>query len=539
MIRVTCFGAARSVTGSNFLIEVSGGRSVLVDCGLFQGGKEMESRNLEEWGFDPKLVHTLILTHAHIDHSGRIPKVVKDGFHGKIIASPPTAELCEVMLLDSAHVQEMDAEWQTRKSRRRARHPIEPLYTTKDAEHSLQYLRPTERDKIFEVEPGIKARLRDAGHILGSCAVELWIEDAGIQTKLVFSGDLGRQDHPIVNDPFSITEADYVFIESTYGDRRHRSFEASKSELLDAIQYGVSHDEKVIIPAFALERTQELLYVLGEFHRAGKLPDIPIFLDSPLAIKATEIFQRNRKYFDAPAQEIIDQGFDPLGIPNLRFTRTTRESMEINNLRGSAIVISANGMCTAGRIKHHLKHNLWRPGACIIILGFQAEGTTGRKIVDGARTVTIFGEPVAVKARVFTIGGVSAHADQSDLLNWIGNFTERSRPRVFVVHGEAGSSEAFAHAVRERHGLDVYVPRRREVLDLDPSKGVPVAPPAEALVEAGEDVPVLFADIEAEIARLRELISSNKQEVTEDMAEKLRDLLNEIKSCSSVQTSPQ
>lgn len=535
MIRVTCFGAARSVTGSNFLIEASGGRRVLVDCGLFQGGKEMESRNSEEWGFDPKLVHTLILTHAHIDHSGRIPKIVKDGFHGRIIASPPTAELSEVMLLDSAHVQEMDAEWQTRKRRRGARRPIEPLYTTKDAEQSLKYLHPTERDKIVEIERGVKARLRDAGHILGSCAVELWIEDSGTETKIVFSGDLGRQDHPIVNDPYSITEADYIFIESTYGDRLHRSFEASKSELLDAIKFGVSHNEKVIIPAFALERTQELLYVLGEFHRAGKLPDIPIFLDSPLAIKATEIFHRNRKYFDAEAQEIIDQGFDPLGLPNLRFTRTTKESMEINNYRGPAIVISANGMCTAGRIKHHLKHNLWRPGACIIILGFQAEGTTGRQIVDGAKTVTIFGEPVAVKARVFTIGGVSAHADQSDLLKWLGNFTQRSRPRVFVVHGESGSSEAFARAVRERHGLEVYVPRRRETLELDPSKGVPVAPPAEVGVEPKEAVQAIFADIEAEIGRLRDTIFSKGQVVTEETVEKLRGLLNELKSCSSLQ----
>jgi metallo-beta-lactamase family protein len=429
----------------------------------------------------------------------------------------------------------MDAEWQTRKSRRKARRPIEPLYTTEDAEQSLQYLHPTERDKIFEIEPGIKARLRDAGHILGSCAVELWIEDSGVQTKVVFSGDLGRQDQPIVNDPFSITEADYLFVESTYGERRHRNFEASKTELLQAIEYGVSHNEKVIIPAFALERTQELLYVLGEFYRAGKLPDIPIFLDSPLAIKATEIFHRNRQYFDAAAQAIIEQGFDPLGIPNLRFTRTTKESMEINNLPGPAIVISANGMCTAGRIKHHLKHNLWRPGACVIILGFQAEGTTGRKIVDGARTVTIFGEPVAVKARVFTIGGVSAHADQSDLLEWVGHFTEKSRPRVFVVHGESRSSEAFAHAVRERHGLEVYVPRRREILALDPSKSISAAPRAEALPEAGEDVSGLFADVEAEIADLRKRISGNEQEVTEDMADKLRELLDELKSISSVQ----
>ncbi|MDQ7785489.1 MAG: MBL fold metallo-hydrolase [Desulfomonilaceae bacterium] len=533
MIKVTCFGAARSVTGSNFLIETAGGGRVLIDCGLFQGGKQIESRNRLDWGYDPTLVDTLILTHAHIDHSGRIPKIVKDGFRGRIIASPPTAELCEVMLLDSAHVQEMDAEWQTRKNRRRARRQIEPLYTTEDAEESLKYLHPVELDKVFDIEPGIKARLRDAGHILGSCSVELWIEDSGTETKVVFSGDLGRQDQPLVNEPFKITEADYLFIESTYGDRRHRDFEASKIELLEAIHYGVSRGEKVIIPAFALERTQELLYVLGEFHRDGKLPDIPIFLDSPLAIKATEIFHRNSKYFDAAAQAIIDQGFDPLGLPNLRFTRTTKESMEINNLSGPAIVISANGMCTAGRIKHHLKHNLWRPGACIIITGFQAEGTTGRQIVDGAKTVKIFGEPVAVRARVYTIGGVSAHADQADLLKWVGNFTGNSTPRVFVVHGEAGSSEAFAQVVSERFGLDVYVPRRGEVLELDPTIGVSVTPAEEVPVEVGEIVPALFAEIEAEISQLKEALTIRTHDVTDDMADKLREVLEELKSLSS------
>ncbi|MFH1117378.1 MAG: MBL fold metallo-hydrolase [Pseudomonadota bacterium] len=534
MISITCFGAARSVTGSNFLIETSGGKRLLVDCGLFQGNKETESLNHEKWGYDPKQVDTLILTHAHIDHSGRIPKIVKDGFHGKVIMSPPTAELCEVMLLDSAHVQEMDAEWQTRKNRRRARRNIEPLYTMEDAEKSLQYMHPVEPDEVFEIEPGITARLRNAGHILGSCSVELWIEDSGTQTKVVFSGDLGRQDQPIMQDPYPIAEADYLFVESTYGNRRHRSFEESKAELLEAIHYGVSHNEKVIMPAFALERTQELLYLLAGFHRAGQLPDIPIFLDSPLAIKATEIFHRNRQYFDADAQEIINQGFDPLGLPNLRFTRTTKESMDINNMSGSAIVISANGMCTAGRIKHHLKHNLWRPGACIVILGFQAEGTTGRRIVEGAKTVTIFGEPVAVKAKVFTIGGVSAHADQSDLLTWVGRFAEKSKPRVFVVHGELGSSKAFAQAVRERHGLDVYVPRRNEVLELDPAKGLRVAPIEEPAVGLGETLPVLFADIEAEVAHLKALIAADEQEVTDNLEEKLRDLLDELKSLSAV-----
>jgi len=384
----------------------------------------VELRNWQDWGFDPTQIHTLFLTHAHIDHSGRIPKLVKDGFRGKIITSPPTAELCQIMLLDSAHIQEMDAEWQTRKDKRKGKKEILPLYTTKDATQSLQYLSPTERDQIITVEPGIKARLRNAGHILGSSIVELWIEEANQETKLVFSGDLGKQNQLIIKDPYEIFAADYLFIESTYGNRVHRPFEDSKKELLEAIQYALSHEEKVIIPAFALERTQEILYLLGEFWRDKILPNIPVYLDSPLAIQATQIFRKNKKYYDEQARAIVDQGFDPFDMPNLHFTPTTEESIAINEKPGSAIIIAASGMCTAGRIKHHLKHNLWRPGASIIIVGFQAQGTTGRKIVDGNKQVKIFREDVAVKAKVFTIGGFSAHADQKDLLEWVSHFTE-------------------------------------------------------------------------------------------------------------------
>ena len=305
-----------------------------MDCGLFQGGKEMERRNREDWGYDPREIKNLVLTHAHIDHSGRIPKIVKDGFRGRIVTSPPTAELCKIMLLDSAHVQEMDAEWRTRKKRRQAKRGIEPLYTMKDAEESLRYLAPVELDQTIDLEPGAKVRLRNAGHVLGSAIAELWIEDHGKETKIVFTGDLGKHDQLIVGDPFEIVDADYLFIESTYGNRLHRTFDESKAELLDAIKYAVSHKEKVIIPAFALERTQEILYLLGEFFRAGELPDIPVYLDSPLAIKATEIFRNNKKYYDRAAQAIVGQGFDPFGMPNLKPTLTTAQSMQINQLQG-------------------------------------------------------------------------------------------------------------------------------------------------------------------------------------------------------------
>jgi metallo-beta-lactamase family protein len=523
MIRVSCLGAAGTVTGSNFLLESPGGKKVLVDCGLFQGGKHMEGRNWQDWGFEPKEIETLFLTHAHIDHSGRIPKLVKDGFSGRVITSPPTAELCSIMLLDSAHVQEMDAEWQNRKNRRQARDETQPLYTTEDAEASLKLLFPVERDQVIDIEPGIKARLRNAGHILGSSILELWVEERDESLKIVFSGDLGKKDQLIVRDPHEVFDADYLFIESTYGNRVHRSFEDSKRELLEAIRYSVSHDEKILIPAFAVERTQEIIYILGEFHRKGELPDIPIYLDSPLAIKATEIFRKNKTYYDEEAQAIVEDGHDPFDMPNLQFTESTRESIRINEKAGSAIVIAGSGMCTAGRIKHHLKHNLWREGASVVMVGFQAKGTTGRMIVDGAKRVKIFRENVAVKAKVFTIGGFSAHADQNDLLEWIAHF--ESKPRVFLVHGEAEGSRALAKKIQERFNLETHVPRWRERLVLKPRE---VAYEEPLAGEAAPDFQTMMLnkiiDLENELKALKKRAkeTSMVEKITEDELDRLR-----------------
>jgi metallo-beta-lactamase family protein len=535
MITVTCFGGAQSVTGSQYLIENSQGKKVLVDCGLFQGGREMERRNWGDWGYDPAEINTLILSHAHIDHSGRIPQLVRDGFRGRIITSPPTAELCQIMLLDSAHVQEMDAQWQTRKNKRQGKEEIDPLYTTADAEASLQYFDPVERDRIVDIEAGVRIRLRNAGHVLGSSIVEMWMDDGGIETKIVFSGDLGKPDQLIVNDPYEVLDADYLFIESTYGNRLHRTFDDSKAELLEAILHAVSNNEKVIIPAFALERTQEILYLLGEFSRAGTLPKIPIYVDSPLAIKATEIFRKNKQYYDEEARAIVEQGFDPFNMPNLHFTLTTKESMEINEKEESAIVISASGMCNAGRIKHHLKHNLWRPGASIIIVGFQAQGTTGRKIVDGAKTVKIFREDVAVRAKVYTIGGFSAHADRDDLLEWLGHFTGTSNPRVFVIHGEQTASDAFAQAVRQRYGLEVSVPRWREVLRLEPkAEPLDVVPEKVIPHDDREYVLAMIRDLEAALGNFRDRISiDGKASVSEDDVERLNDLREQLESLAA------
>ena len=528
MVRVTCLGGAGTVTGSCYLVESVEGKRVLVDCGLFQGGRKMEERNRMDWGFDPKKISTLFLTHAHIDHCGRIPKLVKDGFQGQIITSPPTAELCSIMLLDAAHIQEMDAEWQTRKNKRKARSAIQPLYTTEDAEAAIRRLRPFEKDQVIEPEPGIRARLRNAGHILGSSILELWVEENRSSLKVVFSGDLGKKNQIIVRDPHEIFDADYLFLESTYGNRHHRTFDESKAELLEAIESAAAKGEKVMIPAFAVERTQEILYVLGEFQRNGSLPDIPVYLDSPLAIKATRIFRNNKKSYDEEAMAIVEQGFDPFDLPNLRFTETTQQSMAINEARGPAIVIAGNGMCTAGRIKHHLKHNLWREGASLVIVGFQAQGTTGRRIVDGAKHVKIFGENVAVKAKVFTIGGFSAHADQADLLEWVGHF--ESNPRVFLVHGEAVASETLAGKIEEVHRMKVHIPRWKERLILKP-KEIIIEEPEEA--EAPQDLQTAVlnsvVDLESELKSLKKEIKT-KRVLREEDLERIEYLREELRA---------
>jgi metallo-beta-lactamase family protein len=528
MIRVTCLGGVGSVTGSNYLIETPSGKGILVDCGMFQGGSEMERRNWEPWAFDPRYLETLFLTHAHIDHSGRIPKLYKDGFRGKIITSAPTAELCEIMLLDAAHIQEMDAEWRTRKNRRRGKGEIAPLYTSQDAEASLRLLSPLEKDRIILVEEGVKARLRNAGHILGSSILELWIEEEGQSVKIVFSGDLGKKDQLIVQDPHEVFDADYLFLESTYGNRRHRSFEESKKELLEAIRYSYEKGEKTMIPAFAVERTQEILYVLAEFQREGLLPDIPIYLDSPLAIKATEIFRKNKSYYDDEAKAIVDKGLDPFHMPNLRFTLSTRDSMAINERMGPAIVIAGNGMCTAGRIKHHFKHNLWREGSSIVFVGYQAEGTTGRKIIDGAKQIRNFGEMVSVRSKVFTIGGFSAHADQDDLLDWVSHF--ESTPKVFLVHGEKRASEPLAKEIEARFGLSVHIPVWKERVILKPREVAYEMAPAEKEVQYTDAVSNAILDLENELKRLRKAVKESKTGPGEEELNRLRYMKEELEA---------
>lgn len=514
-MKVTCLGAARCVTGSCFLLE--DGEKYLIDCGLFQGGKQMEALNHAEWGFDPKTISAIFLTHAHVDHCGRIPKLVRNGFKGSIYTTLPTAELCRILLLDSAHIQEMEAEWQTRKNRREGKPDVEPLYTLDDAKACLPLFHVVEKDEMISINPRLSIRFRNAGHILGSSMLEVFSGPQSAGYKAVFSGDMGHKGQLIIKEPDTISSADALFIESTYGNRLHKSFDESKQELLEAIRYSYKHHEKVIIPAFAVERTQELLYILGEFFREGLIPSIPVYLDSPLAIAATDIFRRMKAFYNEKAVEMLNGGQDPFDFPQLILTRTSEESIAINKNPGPAIVIAGNGMCTAGRIKHHLKHNLWRQGSSVVIVGFQGAESLGRRIVEGARILKILGEKVVVRAKVFTIGGFSAHADQADLLEWLGHF-EKSQMQVHVIHGEQRASEAFAQLIRQRFGFSADVPGIGDVIPLRPA-----APPI-AVAEAEEEQPEWkrrVAELVRKAAELRQLMEESAEALPPELLDEL------------------
>ena len=465
-MKVKFMGAARAVTGSCFIIETAKTRFA-VDCGMHQGGAEIEKRNWDVDIYKPAQIDFFLITHAHIDHSGLLPRLVQKGFRGPIYATEPTGELIKILLLDSAHIQEVEAGWKNKMMLRNGQtSSAEPLYYLKDAQAVSPLIQTKTYDQVFSPASGIKANFKDAGHILGAAFLELFIEENGTTTKLVFSGDIGRRHQLLMEYPSTVSEADFLFMESTYGDRNHKGEEDSLNELAEAISYSYKNGEKIIIPAFAVERTQEILYSLHLLSMAGKLPkDLPVFLDSPLAIQATEIFRHYRSYLDEETRDLLKTGEDPLNLPQLKFSSTTAQSMEINELQGSAIVISASGMANAGRIKHHLKHNLWRPGASVVFVGYQAEGTPGRRIVDGAKTIRLFGEDISIKAKIFTINGFSAHADQEQLLAWLGNFQSK-KMQIFLVHGELAAQEKLASLIKERYGFAVDIPEYLEEIEL-------------------------------------------------------------------------
>ncbi|MEN6375150.1 MAG: MBL fold metallo-hydrolase [Smithella sp.] len=465
-MKITFLGAARTVTGSCYIIE-TGKVRFAVDCGMFQGTADMEKRNWDTSIYDPAHIDFFIITHAHIDHTGLLPRMTQKGFHGPVYATEPTADLLKILLLDSAHIQEVEASWRNKKMQRNGyKADVLPLYYIKDAQAVAPLVKARAYDETFSPAPGVTVKFQDAGHILGAAIVEIFIQENGSSSKLVFSGDIGRSEQLLMKDPTPISDANFLFMESTYGNRNHKGEEDSLNELAEAINYSYSQGEKVIIPAFAVERTQEILYSLYLLHRTGKLPEnMPVFLDSPLAIQVTEIFRRYRSYLDRETQSLLKNGEDPLDLPQLKFSLSTEQSMEINQMQGSAIVISASGMANAGRIKHHLRHNLWRPGASIVFVGFQAEGTPGRKMVDGAKRIRILGEDIAINAKIFTIGGFSAHAGHDQLMDWLSNFRNKEM-QIFLMHGELTAQEYLADAIRKKYGFAVDIPEYLEQIQL-------------------------------------------------------------------------
>lgn len=464
-MKLSFFGAAHAVTGSCHCISACG-KQILIDCGLQQGRDEQDNRYLP---FVPSLIDAVIVTHAHIDHSGRIPLLVKQGFSGPIYASAKTCELLNIMLRDSAHIQESDANWENQKGKRAGKEPVEPLYTVMDAESAIEHLVPLDYGQITELFPGISFRLSDAGHLLGSSYVELWLDENGVQKKLVFSGDIGNVDQPIIRDPQPISDADYVIMESTYGDRNHEVPDDYTESLAEILRDTFAHGGNVIIPSFAVGRTQELLYFLREIKERNLVPNYPNFpvvVDSPLAAEATKIFSGNLSgYMDEDAIAVVQRGKGLFYVDDLRLSITSEESKLLNEDRTPKVIISASGMCDAGRIRHHLKHNLWREECTIVFVGFQSPGTLGRSLVEGKKFVKLFGEEVTVNAKIVNFQGLSSHADHDHLIEWIGQFDSPKPQEVFVVHGDDFVTEAFASELK-RLGYSAHAPLFQEVYDL-------------------------------------------------------------------------
>ncbi len=520
-MKVQFLGAAQTVTGSCYMIEAAGARFT-VDCGMHQGNKAIEARNFSTSIYRPADIDFILMTHAHIDHSGLVPRMVREGFKKPVYCTEPTRDFLNIMLLDSAHIQETEARLRAEKYKRRGRKKAPPvLYTIANAEKTLPLLQVVEYKKTFEPHPGIRVTYYDAGHILGSAFIHVEAEEDGVTTSVIFSGDLGRPEALIVRDPEPSFAADYIFLESTYGDRNHNASVSATDELAEAIQYSYSRGEKVIIPAFAVERTQELLYCLHQLAKEGRLPaDMPIYVDSPLAIRATQVFSQHSDLFDDDAKALLAKGEDPFALPNLHFSMAVEESRALNEGVGSAIIVSASGMCNAGRIRHHLRHNLWKPGASIVFVGYQGVGTPGRRIVEKAQHISLFGDDVPVAARIFTIGGFSAHAGQSQLIDWLKT-AMTADTRIVLTHGEEKAQTVLAKLIEDTYGATVLVPEYLEELLLTKSQ----AP--QRLMHSKEAQPrvdwaFLTQDMEAKLHILKEKLHTVHEHSWVEQAE-LRD----------------
>lgn len=474
-MKVTFLGATKTVTGSNFLVE-GAGKKFLVDCGMYQGSAADEFENESPFLFNVYDIDFVILTHAHIDHSGRIPKLYNEGFRKDVIATKATCDLCSIMLPDSGHIQEMEVEWKNRKRERKGEKPLLPMYTAEDAAKCLEIFKPVQYNEIVEVSPDIKIRFNDAGHMLGSSIVEIWITEHGKTEKIVFTGDLGNNDIPLLSPPTMISDADYLVMESTYGNRLHMRNDDKATLFLNIVYETLEKGGTVVIPSFAVGRTQEILFELNrikeekhdeEFYKKYKrLMSVPVYVDSPLAISATEVFKENTNLFNEETQAIINQGDNPLEFDGLKFTRTADESKMLNASNESSIIISASGMCEVGRIKHHLKHHLWEPNSTILFVGYQAPGTLGRRLVDGEKKVKIFGEEIAVNARIEYIEGYSGHADQEGLMNFVYSFTNPPK-HIFLVHGEPEGQIVLRDKLKESTNIPITIPDFGETYELD------------------------------------------------------------------------
>ena len=473
-MKITFLGATKTVTGSNYLVEAAG-KKFLVDCGMWQGKKELEEENFEEFDFNPADIDFMLLTHAHIDHSGRIPKLYNEGFKNKIYTHKATCDLCALMLPDSGHIQEMENEWKNRKRMRKGLPAREPLYTAEQAARCLELFEPVQYDQIIEITPDIHVRFNDAGHMLGSSIIELWVNENGKQTKTVFTGDLGNNDIPLLSEPTMIEDADYLVMESTYGSRKHIKNDKKAEMFLDIVSETLEKRGTVVIPSFAVGRTQEILYELNKIKETRNdekflkeyetLMKAPVYVDSPLAISSTEVFKENMNLFDEETQAEIKRGDNPLEFPGLKFTVTAEESKALNENLEPCIIISASGMCEVGRIKHHLKHNLWNPNSTILFVGYQAPGTLGYSIVNGAKKVKIFGEEIAVNARIEYIEGYSGHADQDGLMNFVYSFIKKPK-QIFLIHGEEESQEVLEQKLEEETKLPVKIPNYGDTYEL-------------------------------------------------------------------------
>ena len=516
-MNITFLGATKTVTGSNFLLE-GAGKKIIVDCGLYQGRAKEEMENYEDFEFNVNEIDYMLLTHAHIDHSGRIPKLYIDGYRNPIIATKATCDLCGIMLPDSGHIQEMENTWKNKKRARLGKPERSPLYTAQDAIDCLELFKPVSYDEIIELDENISVRFNDAGHMLGSSIIEVWVKENGETKKIVFTGDLGNNDIPLLDSPTMIDSADYLVMESTYGNRLHMRNDDKAEMFLNIVSETLDRGGNVIIPSFAVGRTQEILYELNKLKEVKNdeeflkkydtLMKAPVYVDSPLAISATEVFKNNMDLFEEEVKEEMRKGDNPLEFPGLQFTRTADESKALNE--DPSIIISASGMCEVGRIKHHLKHNIWNPNNTILFVGYQAEGTLGKKIVSGEKKVKIFGEEISVNAQIEYIEGYSGHADQEWLLNFVYSFITKPK-HIFLVHGELEGQKVLKSKLEESVDIPVTIPDYGESYNLD------IEPKIISKIEKTDKYRFLRLEVVDRLATLKEELEDMAAMIKEDI----------------------